>query len=153
VPKIRIKSIEFKLSDPYLPGHILNLAEAQALNALRAENIRNNFAKRITLGAIGPDELARLHTEIAQYDATYSFRLREPRTSSSAMHRESCQVARDHLAAQGITQDNQNFEALMYELLEQPWVQAEAGRRIYKRTLTALAVEQALTEEYPDGQK
>lgn len=65
----------FTINAPYTAGHVLNENEAAALNQLRAENIRNNFATRMKKAEedkqppLGQDKLN-------EYDATYQFGIR-----------------------------------------------------------------------------
>lgn len=85
---ITIKQYQFGLSDPYDEGHELTLAEAQALNALRAENIRNNGARALerlqgragTKGELMTShELEEFRKVILRLDRDYVFqRRRDP---------------------------------------------------------------------------
>lgn len=74
--KIIIQGVEFTASQPYEAGHTLTESEARALNQVRSENLRNNFAARVKAtneGKEGADTLEALQSAFAQYDAEYSF--------------------------------------------------------------------------------
>jgi hypothetical protein len=95
--KIRIRQYAFEISTPYSSGHVLTDLEAQALNALRAENIRNNMSKVVQreLNCLGEGEalpsevLADLTARITNYDKVYSF---SPRfaAASPALFEAAC---------------------------------------------------------------
>lgn len=63
---VTIQGQEFQLSEPFGPGSRLDAAEAKAVNALRAENIRNNLNKAWGKRGLVPDE-----ADVRLYDQTY----------------------------------------------------------------------------------
>ena len=74
---------QFFLEASYSEGHQVNRAEAQALNQLRLENVRENcrpaFAKEAGELAVPtdllPDEsIARVQEAVDKYDAEYQFK-------------------------------------------------------------------------------
>jgi hypothetical protein len=70
-----IQGSMFTIAAPYAAGHQLNANEASALNQLRAENIRNNFAARMKKAVEdGQTELGQ--DELSKYDETYQFGVR-----------------------------------------------------------------------------
>lgn len=84
--QITIQKQVFTVSAPYAEGHTITEAEAAALNQTRAENIRNNMAKRVKEAndAVGQDAegnqlpldkktFEALQAEVAEYDANYEF--------------------------------------------------------------------------------
>jgi len=77
--KISISQYSFSVREPYSEGTELTLAEAQALNRLRAENIRNNLGKqwaKTLIKAKGAPSLAELEAfreKVAEYDLEYKF--------------------------------------------------------------------------------
>jgi hypothetical protein len=79
--EITIAGHEFVVSQPYAEGHTLTEAEAKALNQVRAENIRNNFAAKVKAAFSGePVKEGHPTSEtiadaIATYDAAYQFTL------------------------------------------------------------------------------
>lgn len=86
--KIRIGQYAFTIGAPFAAGHILDLHQADALNGLRAENIRNNVKKMVdkacaTLAPgelLTPAELSDLQDEVSAYASDYIFgERREPK--------------------------------------------------------------------------
>lgn len=72
---ITIQGVEFTIGAPYSAGHVLTAGEASALNQLRGENIRNNFAGKMK-SAKDKGETIPGQTELAKYDAEYVFGVR-----------------------------------------------------------------------------
>tara|TARA_R110000868_G_scaffold274194_1_gene533413 strand:+ start:220 stop:720 length:501 start_codon:yes stop_codon:yes gene_type:complete len=77
---ITIQGLDFTASTPYDEGHVVTLAEAKALNQVRLENLRNNFASKIKAAkgeaeALTSEQAAALTSEFAAYDAEYVFTL------------------------------------------------------------------------------
>ena len=73
---VMIQGQIFNIAAPYAEGHALNANEAAALNQLRAENIRNNFAARMKKAI--EDKAPELgQPELDAYDATYQFGVRQ----------------------------------------------------------------------------
>ena len=85
------QSYTFEVEGPYSPGHQLTLAEAQALNQLRSENIRENMRPEFARHAgsapdnVLPDTaLTIIQQAIDAYDCKFQFREQhEPRRPSS----------------------------------------------------------------------
>ena len=79
---IQIRRYQFELLGPYAEGHRLTAGEAQALNSLRAENIRNAVAKTVHDAmqregeTLSPETLSRIREEIAKRDREYEFKPR-----------------------------------------------------------------------------
>jgi hypothetical protein len=72
---VMIQGQIFTISAPYTEGHQLTANEAAALNNLRGENIRNNFAARMKK-AIEDKEPELGQTELDDYDSKYQFGVR-----------------------------------------------------------------------------
>ncbi len=82
-PSLTIQGLIFAFSSPYSEGHTLNANEASAMNNLRGENLRNNFAAKIkallepkdgpkrSAGDLTEEEKATLQAQFAAYDAEY----------------------------------------------------------------------------------
>jgi len=81
--RISLQSHSFTISSPYSEGHQLTAGEAQALNALRAENIRNSLAKKLAGRQLTGEVLAELFAWLAEYDKTYQFKIRAPTVADS----------------------------------------------------------------------
>lgn len=98
--QIRIKQYTFLLDEPYTEGTVLTAGEAQALNALRAENVRNNVSKLVdnelavlAKGELLPKEvLEGLQQQITVYSRAYRFLARhQPGNRPGALEAE-CQI-------------------------------------------------------------
>ena len=80
---ISIKNYSFEITEPYAEGMEISLAEAQALNALRADNIRNALSRSLEKlvaehGQVLPIEyLIALKAECARRNETYEFEVRK----------------------------------------------------------------------------
>lgn len=79
--QIRIKGYTFTLSEPFSAGVVITKGEAQALNALRAENIQNNLRELVNaeLAVLGHGELipagklVEIQSKLTSYDQGYQF--------------------------------------------------------------------------------
>lgn len=144
--RIKIKQYSFEISSPFAEGSVLTQAEAQALNALRAENIRNNMSRVVERetaaipegGLLSTDAVAGLQAQITRYDERYKFPLRfaaEP--SGGAIEAEARNVAEERLAI-GERQTGYGLNPLqrikeLTKLAGTDEVQAEARRRLEAR--------------------
>lgn len=72
---ITIQGTEFTIGAPYSAGHVLTAGEASALNQLRGENIRNNFAGKMK-SAKEKGEPIPGQEELTKYDGEYAFGVR-----------------------------------------------------------------------------
>lgn len=70
--EITIKGTVLKVIAPYAEGHVLTSGEANVLNQTLAENLRNNFAERVTK-ALEAGDTSTLQTELDAYIAEYEF--------------------------------------------------------------------------------
>lgn len=155
--QISIKQHAFSVRTVYAEGTQLTKAEAQALNGLRAENIRNNVFKIVqeALGAVEPGQVlpAAVHQElqdrITEYDLRYQFPLRhDARGASSPIEAEALAVATERVEA-AIRQaeiavvSRQVYDELLAKALADDAVQAEARRRV---TLANAAAAKALED-------
>ncbi len=156
--QIRIRHYVFNLSEPYQPGTVLTAGEAQALNGLRAENIRNNVARAILdeVAALAsgemlpPETLQALQLVIDQYAAGYQFILRhEPRTRPGLIDREARELATDRVIEErrrtGEPTEGASVEAEIELLTRTSTIQDLARRRIAQRqAIAASAMEELL---------
>jgi hypothetical protein len=120
-----ISGQSFELASPYNEGHVLTAAEANAMNQLRHENIRNNVAKAVK-------EAYELDTEeaiiavlekVAAYDAEYAFRISGTGGSSTRLdpvEREARAIAKagilNHLQKSG-----RNFKSVPVDMTTEEW--------------------------------
>ena len=149
-----IAGFSFTVKAPYTEGHFLTAGEAKALNQTLAENLRNNFAKKVKelkgdRATLSDDEKAGLDEELAAYEATYSFdkvRATTPRTTFvDPVEREAFKSAaalvEASLNARGIAKKAlkpENFKALVTGVLEKRPEIREAARR-HVEALNAVA--------------
>lgn len=106
--QIRIRQYTFTLSEPYRAGHVINAAEAQAMNSLRAENVRNNMAKVVgdELAVLADGKLlsaeqqAELQARITDYDGKYQFVERHrPAAGLGPIEKEALTIAEERVRA------------------------------------------------------
>ena len=84
--KISIQGITFTYTTPYVEGSVLTAGEANQLNTVRGENMRNNFATKIKTALaelrkstgdetseLSEEAIAAFRAEFAKYDAEYVF--------------------------------------------------------------------------------
>lgn len=79
--QFRIRQYTFRAPDHFVPGHRLSPGEAQALNSLMADQIRNNVTRIVdrAIRDLAPDELlsqqvqASLQDQIEAYAQGYHF--------------------------------------------------------------------------------
>lgn len=76
---IVIQGLTFPVNPSYAEGHVLTAVEAAALNQLRGENLRNNFAKTVKDAkeaaekAGTPLDTDALQAKFAEYERSYMF--------------------------------------------------------------------------------
>lgn len=99
---ITIAGETFTVAMPYAEGNVLSANEAAALNQVRAENLRNNFASSVNKAKeAGTFDLASMQTSLTEYDSTYEFGVRRGgggRTSDPVMA-EAMNIAREKVRA------------------------------------------------------
>lgn len=141
---IIISGYSFRLAAPYHAGSVLTLAEAQSLNALRAERVQTNVRQIVqratavlaTGELLAAGQLASVQAAISDYDSRFAFVERhEPRPRFSALDREveliaieQAKAAHRRLAPEA--HDTAQFEQLVANYRCAAWVQDEARRRI-----------------------
>lgn len=139
-----IQHYEFSISEPHKPEDALTLAQAQALNQLRLENIRNIASKVMAKAQRGGDGLLtgaaeqEVRRTIKDLDEHYEFKLRSPpRVKSSTLEAEIARVAEEAVDAHARQIGAELSEAQQREAEEayrqSPSVLAEAKRRLAER--------------------
>lgn len=111
-PTLTIQGLIFPLRTPYAEGHPLLANEAAALNNLRGENLRNNFAARIKallqpkdgperLAAdLTDDEKAKLLADFVAYDESYTLSgKRTAKAPIDPVEREATKIAKEQVEA------------------------------------------------------
>ena len=104
---IAIDGLAFTAPAPFYEGHSLSSAEANVLNQVFAENLRNNFRKKISDakakaqkdGVAFEGELVNaLASEFTTYAQSYEFAgKRQTRTPTDPVEKETIKLARDRL--------------------------------------------------------
>lgn len=155
--RIRIKQSSFSFPDHFALGHRLSQAEAQALNSLLAENVRNNTARwvadayaELPDGAMLPDAAhARLQAKIAEYARDYHFADRAQVPRATALELETHAVAEERVRARwragGETPEGPEFLAMVEAEEGLPAIAALARERVATRQrIAARALEELL---------
>jgi hypothetical protein len=139
---------QFSIRDLYSPGYQLNEAEAQALNALRAENVRKigyrefdkrGFKKEMLLST---EEVEKITEDLARIDSNYQFELRPPVTPKpGTLEAEIRAVAEEQAELEFRRTDRliggTKFREEIKKNESLPENQAEARRRLEKKMQVA----------------
>lgn len=102
-----ISGLTFDLTVPYSEGHVVNAAEAKALNQTRLENIGNNVRKKLQEFVDEGKSPADIAAYVSEVDANYVFTLSSggSRSSLDPYEREAIRIAKElvkaHLAKTG----------------------------------------------------
>ena len=70
---ITIQGETFSCPVPFAEGHVCTLHEANALNQLTKENVRNNFAPRVKAGKENSTDPAQIASDFEAYVVGYEF--------------------------------------------------------------------------------
>jgi hypothetical protein len=106
---ITVQGLDFNVAPIYSEGHSLTAGEASALDQLRRENLRNNFASKVKAAKeAGTVDQAALQAQFDEAAAAYAFGVRTsagPRAPADPVGKEAFSIARDavkaHLRKQG----------------------------------------------------
>ena len=144
--EISIHDQAFSVTAPYAEGQVITALEAKALNQTRAENIANNFRKRIKTALEfaevepkpeGYETLDAVRAALTAYDAAYTFSMPSSREPVDPVEREAVKLAKESiraaLAADGRKfkdVDEEKLEAAIQKLSEREDILAEAKRRV-----------------------
>lgn len=150
--KIRIGQYAFAVGTRYAAGDTLTANEADALNGLRAENIRNNVKKLVDRATaalspgqlLTPAELSELQDAVSAYARDYSFgERREPKGGirQTPFEQELRAVASERVEAQqrqlGVELSAEGFEASVEANCKLAPVIEEARQRVAARSAIA----------------
>ena len=153
--QIQIRNYQFTLDEPFAPGQTLGPGEARALNALRAERIRESITRRVieAHGPTGqgvqsrllePETLANLQLQVDELAAKFKFPA-EPRNRkpASTIEEEARVIARQRVEAEcrrtGLVLSEEAIAELVTKAMGEAPVQQEARRRIETRQAVAAA--------------
>lgn len=150
---LRIRQHPFRIPERYSEGHCCSAGEAQGLNQLMLENVRNNTSDWV-IEALAQEEgellsseaMARLQDRILAYALDYQFQVREEtRDRKGPLELEIEKVARERAQEYGNAKglDVFDIELAVPEFMAQGEVHEEARRRI---KLKAGVAAQALQE-------
>ena len=151
--KIRMKGYTFNLSEPFQAGTVISKAEAQALNALRSENIQNNLRVLVDRAAaelpentlLSTETLAELQAKLTEYDHKYQFVERhQSRGRVGDIEAEAAQIARERVMAEmalaEVEWEEPQIAAQVAQYEGLPAVIEEARQRVQaKRSVLSLA--------------
>lgn len=152
---ISVGPYSFTLSEPYSAGHPLTEGEARALNALRAENIRNSLRRwieleeKLSVGQLSsrvllPEQITRLQQKLARYDESYAFGTPsrvEPRGLAEMLRLVAEEFLAEELRRQGQSLESLvNRRELLEELAASEAVQQEARHRLAAAQRVATSV-------------
>ena len=141
----------FTLNETFATGHVLNEAEAAAMNQLRFENIRNNTASKVKAAKEGTAKEGDPTSEtiaqfVADYAAAYQFTKANAgeRRSADPIDREAIVVARELFKA-ALAKKNISYakveaearDAKIAEIAAMPKVREEAKSRVKARQKAA----------------
>jgi hypothetical protein len=135
---IVILDAEFPAPQPYHAGHVLNEAEAKALNSLLADKLRSNFAaklrKDLGQGSIPADRLPAYQREFANFAEKYKF---QRWTASDPVERAARKIAeaivKERLRQNGLSPGDltsEEFQSHVSEFAGHAGVMEEAQRRV-----------------------
>ena len=91
---ITIQGETFSCPVPFAEGHVCTLHEANALNQLTKENVRNNFAPRVKAGKENSTDPAQIASDFEAYVVGYEFGERKGGGSKDPVHTEAMNLAR-----------------------------------------------------------
>jgi len=143
--QITVRQYQFDLVDVYQPGHCLDDNEAEALNRLRAENIRNNVKPRVDAAAarlepgelLSPAALAELQATVARYARDYRFQPATIKKRFGIIEIEARRVARERVEFEARLINSPIDQAWLDETIDKwaklPEVVEEARLRVAER--------------------
>ena len=154
---IAIKGVEFEVAAPYTAGPTeLTEAEAKVLNQTRAENIANNFRKRINAALeLESDQerdeaMAKIREDFTKYEADYEFTMAAAGGGSTMtpLEREARKAARTWLSNQLKAKDvtvkaykesvgEEGYEAKLEEIAAHPEIQKLAKKALAEKEKAA----------------
>ena len=132
----------FELPDLYAEGHTITAVEANALNQLRRENIRNNLRARVKSAKESDTSDADINKMIEDYASSYEFNMASGRSSRPVdpVERKALSIARTLVVAKlkeqgrqvkGLNDEQKEaFNAKIAEVAQMEQVVAEAKKQV-----------------------
>ncbi len=137
---IRCHHYKFTLRDRFSAGHLLSENEAAALNALRAENIRNILLLRLRKVArddgtlLSPEQVLELELEASRLDREYEFGARRAYSRPGPLQVAEREIARQRVLSKarsdGRALSPEDLESLTATEADTPAVKEEARLRV-----------------------
>lgn len=138
---LSISGLTFEVAAPYVEGHAITAAEANALNQMRKENIANNTRKRVNELKGDADEFTDDQTEqaaaiVAEVDAEYVFTMSSGGSSRSRdpFEIECTRLAREYVNGK-IQEQGSTIKA---------YKEADGGKEKYDELVAQVAVNEAI---------
>jgi hypothetical protein len=141
---ITIAEKTFSVPMPYVAGHQLTEGEADQLNQVLHENIRNNYAKKVKDAVTGSTfDQATMQSELDDYSVSYEFGVRSGGGRiSDPIEREAMTIAKELVKAKirekggkvadykaaDITELAEGVVARYPEIMEQARIRVEAAK-------------------------
>lgn len=152
--EISIYDETFTVTSPYAEGNVINAVEAKTLNQTRAENIANNFRKRVKAaldgvplkeGEVVPT-LDEIRAALAAYDAEYTFSMPTPgREPIDPLDREILKIAKQAVK-QTIVESGKKLKDYTDEQLEGAYERASAREDVIKEAKRRLNAQKKASE-------
>lgn len=151
-----ISGLQFEITQPYAPGHVINEAEARVLNQTRSENIGNNVRKALDAlkdedGSITKANMKKAEEIVADADKEYVFTLSNVGTSrvTDPLEREirslAVSVVNANIKDAGKTIKEYKAQEGGEERYEQLVEQVMGMEAVIARAKESLAAKQSLT--------
>lgn len=133
-----IRQYQFILPRRYVEGHQLTASEAQALNGLRTENIRNNVSGLVgrQIESLGKGELlsaatlAELQGLISQYEEKYRFATTQAKPRLSPLDEEALKLSEQIVKEEGWSSDKLGFAEEVQRVAKQEDVREAAKFKV-----------------------
>jgi hypothetical protein len=150
---ITIQGYDFTATMPYAAGHVVTEAEAKALNQVRAENLRNNFASKIKAAkgeaeGLTEEQLAELVAAFAEYDASYEFTLASVgggKRETDPVQAEAKRIAKSLIAAK-LAKEKRTMKSVDPDKLAEAIATIAAQDKVQKMAKKNVAERQAAAE-------
>ena len=145
--EITIHDETFTVSAPYAEGQVITALEAKTLNQTRAENVANNFRKRVKAALEGlalkegaeVESLDAVRAAFSVYDAAYTFSMpsagREP---IDPLDREILRIAKESVK-KAISEAGKKLKDYDEDRLEAAYAKASENELVIKEAKRRLA--------------
>lgn len=165
-----VQGVTLHVPSPYTGGHVMSQGEADAMNQLFAENMRNSFSKKVKAAQekaegqpLSTEILAELQAQMDTYTAAYSFdgggRQRAPRVVDPVerkLHKMAEQAVVVMLNSKGYQKSQiskENFQSLVDTVIAtQPQLREDAARAVELESRIAQNVIASIGGDYPQAQ-